>query len=304
MQDFDITASSLGSQIQAEKPTVLIIGNLDGIHKGHAALIASARQLADQYNGTLGAVSFFPHPRRIFQPDASPFLLASPEKKIALLQEHGVDYLYNLCFDRQLANMTAIDFIKRCLVETIGCQHIVVGKDFHFGKNRLGNVEILKQAGKAYNFQIHPQILTSDKKQEIISSSRIRDAIRTGDIETANMLLNWNWGFAVNIQNTTEYNDDILCIEAACTDDDLIQPASGGYHGTMTSRNGKKSMRVFILHNTLNFVKLFCNKHRFATEWGTKKDIIISLQANLRISDICDDTLDWITDQDNEQDDS
>ncbi len=296
MQDFDITASSLGSQIQAEKPTVLIIGNLDGIHKGHAALISSARQLADKHNGTLGAVSFFPHPRRIFQPDTPPFLLTSPEKKIELLEKHGVNYLYNLCFDRQMANMTAIDFIKQCLVGTIGCKHIMVGEDFHFGKNRLGNVEILKQAGKAYDFQVHPQILTSDQKQEIISSSRIREAIRAGDIETANALLNRDWGFNVNIQNTTAYNDDILCIETACDDEELIKPAFGGYHGSITSCDRKKSMRVFVLHNTLNFVKLFCNKHRFETDWTTEKNIIVSLQSNLKPADLHDDTLNWLTD--------
>ena len=156
------------------------IGNFDGVHRGHQVLIADAAAAGDP----VGVISFEPHPRRLFQPDAPPFRLTTAAEKARLLHQAGVDILYNLAFDRALAGMTAPDFVHRVLVEGLGLKHLVVGADFHFGKGRAGDATLLRALGGEHGFGVTVQRLVGDETGDFASTA-IRVLIEQGRCEAA-----------------------------------------------------------------------------------------------------------------------
>lgn len=156
------------------------IGNFDGVHRGHRVLIADATAAGDP----VAVISFEPHPRRLFQPDAPPFRLTTTEEKARLLQAAGVDILYNLAFDRDLAGMEARDFVKSVLVEGLDVQHLVVGADFRFGKGRAGDATLLRRLGAEFGFGVTVQKLVGDEAGDFASTA-IRVLVEQGRCEDA-----------------------------------------------------------------------------------------------------------------------
>ena len=158
------------------------IGNFDGVHRGHQVLIADAKRAA--HGAPVGVITFEPHPRRLFQPDAPPFRLTMPGEKVRLLEGHGIDILYNLTFDRALAGMEAEDFVQTVLHEGLGIAHIVVGADFHFGKGRKGDATLLRRMGGELGFGVTIQELVGDETGDYASTA-IRVLIEQGRCEEA-----------------------------------------------------------------------------------------------------------------------
>ena len=168
---------------------VLCIGNFDGVHRGHRTLLAAARSIADESGSPLGVLTFEPHPRRLFRPDDPPFCITPPPVERRLLQSLGVDVLFSLRFDWDFASQSADDFVAIVLRGGIRPSHIVVGYDFRFGQLRTGTAEILRDAGLAVTVVEE----LADEEHRAYSSSRVRVALRHGDLETANRLLGWDW---------------------------------------------------------------------------------------------------------------
>ena len=171
------------------KGSVVAIGNFDGVHRGHQALIAGARSLADSLGRPLGILTFEPHPPRLFRPDDPPFRLTSPEIKAERLKECGVDLIFSVPFDWDFASLSAEQFMTKVLRDGLDAARIVIGGDFRFGQLRKGSAEML-QAGEI------PVTLIDklpDDGGETISSSLIRQALRSGEIGRANALLGWPW---------------------------------------------------------------------------------------------------------------
>lgn len=168
---------------------VIAIGNFDGVHRGHRALLAQARRIADDRGLKLGVLTFEPHPRRLFRPDDPPFRLTPPALKARQLETCGIDLLFSLPFDWDFASQTAGDFIKRILSDGIRPAHIIVGADFRFGQLRAGTPQMLEAAG----FSVTAINKTADTGGAIISSSAARQALAEGDIDRANNLLGWQW---------------------------------------------------------------------------------------------------------------
>ena len=158
------------------------IGNFDGVHRGHQVLIEDARAAAR--GAPVGVVTFEPHPRRHFQPDAPPFRLTTPGEKARLLEGRGVDLLCNLAFDADLAGMVAEDFVRRVLHEGLGLAHIVVGADFRFGKGRAGDAVLLRTLGAELGFGVTIHELVGDETGEYASTA-LRVMIREGRCEDA-----------------------------------------------------------------------------------------------------------------------
>ena len=173
---------------RATTSTVLTIGNFDGVHLGHRALLgelmAKARELA--LPGTV--LTFEPHPRELFAPDQAPARLASMRDKLELLAECGVDRVHVCRFDRKLAGLTAEEFIEQILVRGLSVRHLIIGDDFRFGKARGGDFSLLQQAGTAHRFVVEA-MRTVDFGGLRVSSSAVRDALAAGDIEQAESLL-------------------------------------------------------------------------------------------------------------------
>ncbi|WP_187428296.1 Bifunctional riboflavin kinase/FMN adenylyltransferase [Roseobacter fucihabitans] len=166
------------------------IGNFDGVHLGHQSVIDLARRAEPA--APLGVVTFEPHPRDYFAPDASPFRLMSREARASRLEKLGVDQLYELNFNAALAALTPEDFALKVIADGFGLKHVIVGADFCFGKGRAGTAQHLRAFGKEMGFcvTIAELIAQSDKT---ISSTAIRTALSEGNPRlAASMLGHWH----------------------------------------------------------------------------------------------------------------
>jgi len=167
------------------------IGNFDGVHRGHQAVIARAAIQAAETGRPLGVITFEPHPRRFFYADAPPFALTPFPVKTALLECLGLDLLVGLRFDATMAAMSAEDFIARLLVERLGVGHITAGHDFHFGRNRKGTPALLAEWGARLGFGVDI-VDPVGEGAVIFSSSRIREMLLQGrPLEAARMMGHW-----------------------------------------------------------------------------------------------------------------
>jgi len=171
---------------------VVVIGNFDGVHRGHQALLAEAKKIATAKGLPLTVLTFEPHPRLYFNPQQPPFLLTDKVQKQALLKQAGADEVVSLTFDALLAQLTAAEFAEYVLRDGLRATHVVVGENFLFGVQRQGNVETLKTLGKTNGFEVTALGMVGDSDQRI-SSERIRGELRHGHVASAQELLCRPW---------------------------------------------------------------------------------------------------------------
>jgi len=167
---------------------VATIGNFDGVHLGHQAVLKALKARAEQQALPSLLITFEPQPLEYFCPEQAPARLTRPREKLALLREAGIDQVLLLRFDQDLAMMEAEQFIRRILVEGLGVKHLYVGDDFRFGKGRAGDFDLLKVHGAAHGFAVE-SLKTISNRSGRISSTRIREALASGDLETASCCL-------------------------------------------------------------------------------------------------------------------
>lgn len=179
----------LGDLPVSLRGAAVAIGNFDGIHLGHRAVIAEAGQLAHAHGVPWAVLTFEPHPRNLFRPGDPPFRLTRLRAKARFVAELGVDFMAALRFDRAFSSLSADEFIRRVLVEGFRASHVVAGYDFVFGKGRTGNCELLLRAGRTLGFDFTAVHAVRDKAGEVLSSSRARDALRRGDVAQAAAIL-------------------------------------------------------------------------------------------------------------------
>lgn len=168
----------------ADRGASVAMGNFDGVHLGHQSVIDLARRA----DAPLGVVTFEPHPRQVFAPDAPPFRLMNAEARANRLARLGVMQLYELPFDRALAALTPADFVQRVLAEGLGVRHVVVGADFCFGKGRAGRAEDLAALGRAAGIEVTIAPLIKAEGAEI-SSTAIRAALAEGRPRDAHAMM-------------------------------------------------------------------------------------------------------------------
>ena len=185
------------------KGAVVAIGNFDGVHRGHQALIARARAHAHAQNVPLGILAFEPHPQEFFRPSPQSFRLTPFRAKARLLAEQGADVMYALAFDAQMAAKSAQQFVTDVLIGGLGVSCIVVGSDFQFGKGRAGNATVLSYMGEMEGFGVDIFEPLLDGGAEKISSSHIRDALTAGKPEAAAKLLGHYW----SVESRVEHGD-------------------------------------------------------------------------------------------------
>lgn len=189
---------------RATTSTVLAIGNFDGLHLGHRALLdrltAKARELALP----AAVMTFEPHPRELFTPEQAPARLTSLREKLSLIEACGVDRAYVCHFTPRLAALAADEFVERLLVRGLAVRHLIIGDDFRFGRGRGGDFATLQQAGVEHNFGVEA-MHTVDVDGERVSSSRVREVLAEGDLEHAARLL----GRPYNISGRVVHGDKI-----------------------------------------------------------------------------------------------
>ena len=171
---------------------VVAIGNFEGVHRGHRAVIGVARARSRELTRKTAVLTFEPHPRAVFRPDEPVFRLTDEATKLRLLATTGVDGAIVMHFDAALAALPATDFVRRILVERFAFAGVVVGFDFHFGKGRAGTPAFLEDAGRANRFTVDIVPAFSDDGLRI-SSGEVRTALAAGEVEAAATLLGYPW---------------------------------------------------------------------------------------------------------------
>lgn len=187
-----VGAKPLSPQWDTSLPMAVAIGMFDGVHIGHRSVIRQLRMLASQRGLCAGAITFAVHPATVVRPESAPELLTPLDAKVGLLGNTGLDRVAVLQFDLEHSQESAEAFVERVLCDGLNCRTVVVGEDFHFGKDRQGNVALLDAMGRDRGFDVVGIDLVSDGDQHAarpISSTRIRAAIGKGDVAEAHALL-------------------------------------------------------------------------------------------------------------------
>ena len=172
---------------------VVAIGNFDGVHRGHQAVLQCALAEAHKKGVPALVLTFEPHPRSVFRPEVPLFRLTTAPVRARLLGALGFGAVVEQPFDRAFSRLSAEDFVRRVLVEDLGIGHAVTGFDFHFGKDRQGNPAFLMESGARHGFGVSLVEAFCDEGAEVISSSRIRRLLGEGDVAGAAGLLGYRY---------------------------------------------------------------------------------------------------------------
>lgn len=206
----------------------IALGNFDGLHAGHRAVVESAREAAKRLGVKLGVATFEPPPRRYFQPDAPPFRLMTPRRREIALEAIGVEEIHLLRFDAVMAAMTDREFCQRVIIDEVGASSVSVGFDFRFGKDRKGDVESLKHIGDELGFEV--KIVAEVKETGAkVSSSRVREALERGDVAEAGKMLGGHWIVDAIVEHGEKRGRTLGFPTANMKLGDLVQPAHGIY---------------------------------------------------------------------------
>jgi len=171
---------------------VVALGNFDGVHRGHRAVIGAAMDRAQRLRKPAAALTFEPHPRAFFHPDEPLFRLTDEAAKLRLLASTGLDGAIVLTFDAALARLSAEEFVRRVLVERFAVSGVAVGLNFYFGMSRAGSPEFLAAEGRSCGFAVDVVPLFADKGRPV-ASGPIRDAVAAGRVDDAAELLGFPW---------------------------------------------------------------------------------------------------------------
>lgn len=175
---------------------VVTSGTFDGVHVGHQKILSRLSEVAEKIKGETVVITFWPHPRLVLYPnDTDLKLLNTFEEKAELIKEQGIQHLLRIPFTKEFSQLSSEEFITRILVERIGTKKLVIGYDHHFGKNREGSFEQLKLNGPRYGFDVE-EISRQDVDHVAVSSTKIRKALETADLETATHLLGRPYGIS------------------------------------------------------------------------------------------------------------
>ena len=220
-----------------QKGATVALGNFDGVHRGHAAVIEAARSLAP--DAPVAVVSFDPHPRAFFQPDADPFLLTPLTEKAEKIEAMGVDRLYVLKFDAALAAMTPEAFVQDVLVDGLGIVGVSTGNDFRFGAKRAGDTEILQSLAERFGFKTEALPEVCDESGGMFSSSAAREALREGRLEDALTILGAPHRISGPVLKGDQRGRTIGFATANLSLEGILPPAFGVYAITAVLPDGR-----------------------------------------------------------------
>ncbi|OAT48480.1 riboflavin kinase/FMN adenylyltransferase [Proteus hauseri ATCC 700826] len=207
---------------------VLTIGNFDGVHRGHQALLKHLKQEASQRGLPTVVMTFEPQPLEFFLPEKAPARLTRLRDKIKYLAECGIDYLLCIKFDKQFAAQTPEEFVSSLLVKKLGVQFLAIGDDFRFGKNREGDFHFLQQAGDKYGFEVANTESYCDQGLRI-SSTAVREALLNDDLALAESLLGHPYSVCGRVVHGNELGRTIGFPTANIPMKRLVAPVKGVY---------------------------------------------------------------------------
>ncbi len=177
---------------QSEEPLALSLGMFDGVHLGHKCIIDQLLKVGEQKNLKTGILTFWPHPRLVFNPQENLKLLNTLSEKTELLEHYGIETLFLKEFDDEFRNLTGNEFVEKIISEKFHTKYLIVGHDHVFGKNRSGNFALLEELSHQFNFEVE-QMEVVNFHNNTISSTKIRQALSEGNIEEANAMLGYEY---------------------------------------------------------------------------------------------------------------
>ena len=203
------------------KGCVVVIGNFDGVHRGHQALLQASQTLAKEKGAALAALTFEPHPRQLFRPDEQPARLTPLPVKAYRLAQEGVEHLFALPFNWDFASQSADDFIQKILKDALGAAHVVIGYNFRFGQMRKGTPDMIEAAG------IPTTVI--EEVGDHLSSSTIRQRLRDGKLGEAREMLGWDWEIRGEVVHGDKRGREIGYPTANVKLGETVHPAYGVY---------------------------------------------------------------------------
>jgi riboflavin kinase / FMN adenylyltransferase len=224
------------------KNTVITIGNFDGVHIGHQALLHEVIEKADAIDGTAMAMTFDPHPIRVLKPNGHPPLITLSEQKVELIGNSGIDVLVCVPFTKEFAAISARGFVGDILVGLLGIKAVVVGADYTFGRGREGDLDFLKSLAERLGFEVvvADWIQGNKKSSERISSTRIRELVTEGRMQAAHKMLGRHYQIRGTVARGRDRGGRLLgCPTANIKLYDELSPKSGVYAVTVECMDGK-----------------------------------------------------------------
>jgi riboflavin kinase/FMN adenylyltransferase len=211
--------------------TAVVIGNFDGVHRGHRHVVGRAREVADREGLTLVAVTFDPHPMAVLRPEHAPSMLSHVDDRAALLSQAGADAVLALPFDRDVAGWTPEEFIQRVLVDALHAQEVVVGANFRFGHRAAGDVPTLVESGRRHGFTAEG--LALEGGPQVWSSTYVRQCLAGGDVEGAAEALGRPYAVRGVVVEGDHRGRELGFPTANVPADDFAVPADGVYAGRL-----------------------------------------------------------------------
>ncbi len=248
------------------KNAVVTTGSFDGVHLGHKVIINNLINSTKEIGGESVLVTFYPHPRKVLYPDTigkNLMLINSQKEKIELLKKTGLDNLIIVTFTIEFSKMSSVDFIRKILVGKLNARKIIIGFNHHFGHNREGDFEHLKQLSSYHNFIVE-EIPEQDIQNESVSSTKIRKALLEGNIQRANAYLDHQYIIIGKINKSVDkwhkYGFKVYSIEVE-EECKLIPPC--GIYAVHLNINSTNIKGMAIINNTLNSSQKSVNFHLF-----------------------------------------
>lgn len=235
------------SNFSSKDATFVTIGTFDGIHIGHQKILKDLISSAKEKNSKSVLLTFFPHPRMVLQQNVSIELLNTIDEKSQLLEEMGLDYLIIHPFSKEFSRLTALDFVRDVLVNQLNTSKLIIGYDHHFGKNREGNIDQLREYSHLFDFEVE-EIPAQDIDDVSVSSTKIRNALHNGLLKTANNYLGYNYMLHGTVVNGKKLGGKIGFPTANIdvVEDYKLIPKTGVYviQSTIDGKNYKGMMNI------------------------------------------------------------
>lgn len=211
------------------RPKVLSLGMFDGVHLGHISIIQLLKKIALNKNFETSILTFWPHPRKVFNPNDDLKLLNTLDEKLNLLEKANLDVVFLKSFDEHFRNLTGEEFVKQILIEKLNVKHIIIGHDHVFGKNKSGNFELLQKLSKKLDFEVQ-QLDAVKEGESNISSTKIRNCLVNGNIVGANKMLGYHYSVSGKVIDGKKLGRTIGYPTANIDVDELkLLPKKGAY---------------------------------------------------------------------------
>ncbi|WP_159475616.1 bifunctional riboflavin kinase/FAD synthetase [Chryseobacterium sp. 18068] len=180
------------SDYPSQKPLALSLGMFDGVHLGHKCIIDELKKVGSAHHLETAVLTFWPHPRFVFNPNENLKLLNTLDEKTLLMEKYGINNLFLKEFDDEFRNLTGEEFVRQILVDKLNVKYLIIGYDHSFGKNKSGNFELLQNLSKELDFEVE-QMEAINIHENNISSTKIRNALLAGNILEANEMLGYSY---------------------------------------------------------------------------------------------------------------